>query len=94
LAVRKQQLKNKKMAKIGTYCKAYPVKQLRQYPQWQKVETNQQISDDKILYIQENYIVTEGIFQDENIIFDDVTLEWQEFCQQILKFQIPQYETA
>jgi len=30
--------------------------------------------------MQENYVVTDGIFKDENIIFDNVTPEWKDFC--------------
>jgi hypothetical protein len=42
--------------------------------------------------LQENYVVTDGIFKDENIIFDDVTDEWKEFCTKELEFEIPEYE--
>ncbi|MCC5620392.1 hypothetical protein [Nostoc sp. CHAB 5715] len=92
------------MATIGKYCKAYLVKQFRQYPQWREqtenirpqkeVVDNRELTDEDILYLQENYIVTDGIFQDENIIFDDITPEWKEFCHQTLKFELPVYETA
>jgi hypothetical protein len=30
---------------------------------------------DSIVYLQENYVVTDGIFKDENVLFDDVTPE-------------------
>ncbi|QMS92215.1 hypothetical protein HUN01_33220 [Nostoc edaphicum CCNP1411] len=92
------------MATIGKYCKAYLVKQFRQYPQWREqtenirpqkeVVDNRKLTDEDILYLQENYIVTDGIFQDENIIFNDITPEWQDFCHQTLKFELPVYETA
>ncbi|MBG1263257.1 hypothetical protein [Nostoc commune] len=92
------------MATIGKYCKAYLVKQFRQYPQWREqtenirpqkeIVDNRELTDEDILYLQENYIVTDGIFQDENIIFDDITPEWQDFCHQTLKFELPVYETA
>ncbi len=51
-----------------------------------------ELKDDDILYLQENYIVTDGIFKDENIIFDKVTDAWQEFCHRDLGFEIPVYE--
>lgn len=51
-----------------------------------------ELKDDDILYLQENYIVTDGIFKDENIIFDKVTDEWKEFCEKDLGFEIPVYE--
>lgn len=51
-----------------------------------------ELVDKDILYLQENYIVTDGIFKDENIIFDKVTDEWKEFCEKELGFEIPVYE--
>ena len=51
-----------------------------------------ELKDDDILYLQENYVVTDGIFKDENIIFDDVSDEWKEFCHNDLEFEIPVYE--
>jgi hypothetical protein len=47
--------------------------------------------DDDILYLQENYVVTHGIFKDEHIVFDQVTDEWKAFCHKDLKFEIPDY---
>ena len=51
-----------------------------------------ELKDDDILYLQENLVVTDGIFKDENIIFDNVTDEWKEFCHGTLAFEIPVYE--
>jgi hypothetical protein len=82
------------MATMGTYCKAYLVKQLRQYSQWRENSSKRKLTDDDIVYLQENYVVTGGIFKDDNIIFDDVAPEWQEFCQQSLKFEVPIFETV
>ncbi len=51
-----------------------------------------ELKDDDILYLQENYFVTDGIFKDESIIFDKVTDLWKELCQSELGFEIPVYE--
>ncbi len=51
-----------------------------------------ELKDDDILYLQETYIVTDGIFLDENIIFDQVTDLWKELCHKELGFEIPVYE--
>ncbi|HZF12762.1 MAG TPA: hypothetical protein VFE33_28575 [Thermoanaerobaculia bacterium] len=93
---------------MGKYCKAYLLKDLRAYPQWtekgenarkekkevdgKEIEVDTVLDDDSILYIQETYIVTHGIFLDENIIFDAVTDEWKDFCHNTLHFEIPVYE--
>jgi hypothetical protein len=96
------------MAEMGKYCKAYLAKQFREYSGWtenaanvrkekkevdgKETEVNRELNDDSILYLQETYTVTDGIFKDENIIFDNVTDEWKEFCHGTLSFEIPVYE--
>ncbi|MGH7998035.1 MAG: hypothetical protein ACREPR_01000 [Brasilonema sp.] len=96
------------MATMGKYCKAYSLLKLRQFSLWtehaentrkekkevdgKEVEVNRELTDDDFLYLQENYVVTDGIFKDENIIFDNVTLEWKDFCKNTLLFEIPVYE--
>lgn len=53
------------------------------------------LADDDILYIQEDYTVTDGIFKDEHVVFDDVTDEWKRWVGGDLEpepFEIPHYE--
>jgi hypothetical protein len=99
------------MATMGKYCKAYAIKQLREFSGWaeraenarkekqkgadgQEVEVTRVLADNDYLYVQENYVVTDGIFKDENIIFDQVTPEWIAYCQQVLKFEIPSFASS
>jgi hypothetical protein len=56
-------------------------------------ETQRVLTDDDHLYLQENFFVTDGIFIDENIVFDEVTPEWIDFCENTLKFEVSGYET-
>lgn len=96
------------MAEMGKYCKAYLAENFRKYSGWsqnldnlrqeeaedgKETEKRTELKDDDILYLQETYVVTDGIFLDENIIFDDVTDEWKAFCTDTLQFEIPVYET-
>lgn len=92
------------MATMGRYCKAYPINRLREFSQWsecsentrrekteingKEVEVNRELTDDDFLYLQANYVVTDGIFTDENVIFNHVTPEWKEFCKNTLGFEI------
>lgn len=65
----------------------------KEYKGHEEVEIERtELKDDDILYLQENYVVTDGIMKDENIIFDKVTDEWKEFCEKTLEFEIPVYE--
>jgi hypothetical protein len=52
------------------------------------------LAERDILYLHDNYVVTDGIFKDENVVFDAVDDAWKEFCTKELEFQIPVYETA
>lgn len=97
------------MATMGKYCKAYLLKDFRAYDQWSENGQNtrkeeaheaghgeaarRELTDDSILYLQENYIVTDGVYKDENIIFEQVTPEWIAFCRHTLRFEIPDYAT-
>lgn len=95
------------MVKMGAYCKAYQLKQLRKFKGWPKTlptqrketqtiageecETNRDLTDEDVLYLQESFIVTDGLFSDRNIVFDSVTDKWKLFCQNELHFSVPDY---
>lgn len=98
------------MAKMGRYCKAYPVERFQAFAEWDNsvrlapkssgqgdengAGNDAEAAKSEILYLQENYTVTRGIFIDEEIVFDNVTPEWVSFCQDALNFEVPSYEHA
>jgi hypothetical protein len=94
------------MKKMGKYCKAYEIGKLMEFPGWAEKVKNRdsQVSADgetaneqapgDFYYLQENYTVTDGIFLDEDVVFDDVTPEWIEFCRNTLKFEVLNYESS
>lgn len=51
-------------------------------------EAQRELRDDDYLFLQENLLVTDGIFKDENIIFQEVTPEWEDFCRKELQFRV------
>jgi hypothetical protein len=51
-----------------------------------------QLGDDDYLFVQENLIVTDGIYIDEHVIFDAITPAWEAFCTNDLQFEIPDFE--
>ena len=87
------------MATIGRYCKSYPLSRLRQFSGWHEktentrkvrkevdgeiAEVPRQLTDEDYVYLHGDFTVTDGIFIDENIIFDEVTPEWKEFCSHL-----------
>ena len=48
-----------------------------------------QSSENDYLFLQENFTVTKGIFLDEDVVFDNVTPQWIDFCRHTLDFEIP-----
>ncbi|MGB8508760.1 MAG: hypothetical protein WCD76_10165 [Pyrinomonadaceae bacterium] len=90
------------MPKVGRYCKAYPVGRLRLFAGWsdgvkrprreaapEDEAALSSLSDDDVLFLQEDFSVTEGIFLDDGVLFDDVTPEWKSFCEDELGFRVP-----
>lgn len=96
------------MKQMGKYCKAYPVTRFREFDGWKEntanlredrapagaTDADRRLTEEDFLYLQENFVVTDGIFINENVIFDEVTPEWIEFCKGTLNFEVPVYETV
>ena len=75
------------------YCKAYHLKDLRQFSAWtEKQETQgKERTDDDVVYLWDDLTVVESpIIPDKGLIFDEITPEWQDFCKTTLKFEIPE----
>jgi hypothetical protein len=90
------------MPTFSAYCRAYSLDQLRTYDQWREnadalvreIPPEEEGSDahtvrlggEDYVFLHDTFAVTEGIFNDERIIFDAVTPEWVAFCRQTLGF--------
>jgi hypothetical protein len=93
------------MPTMGRYCKAYTLGALRQFGQWQELAQNarteertidgQQVlaprplDDESYVFLHESLIVTDGVFVDEHVLFDQRTPEWEAFCTEELRFAPP-----
>ena len=91
------------MKKMGMYCKAYHLGELRAYPAWSEKAENARkldtegydlahprvLTDESIVYLQHSFIVTDDIHSEEYILFDDVTPEWINYCRNVIGFTIP-----
>jgi ankyrin repeat protein len=80
------------------YCKAYPIDELRQFPPFAGATASYvgaQSADpedaalDGIVFIHQDFTVTECIWHAEQVLFDEVTPAWREFCAQALGFRVP-----
>lgn len=97
------------MPSIGRYCKAYLLKKLRVYVDWDENVLNARpeddedgtsvdredgagprtLTDESVVYVQEDFTVTDDIYLDEYVLFDHITPKWEEFCRTELEFMIP-----
>jgi hypothetical protein len=74
------------------YCKVYRVGELRQFSGWaeQPAPDGQGLTDDDLCYLWDDWTVVRSPVQEGGVIFDQVTPEWQDFCTNVLKFEVPE----
>lgn len=82
------------------YCKAYHLSELREYSGWSESRINwkekksdkrisEDFSGDDIVFIHQDFTVTQSMWHDENVIFNQVSADWKSFCQDRLGFKVP-----
>jgi uncharacterized protein len=80
------------------YCRAYHLKDLRQFSGWSENRINwkktadekdAEFADDDVVFLHEDYLVSQSIWSNEDIIFNSVTPEWRDFCDSQLGFKVP-----
>jgi len=69
------------------YCTAYHLGDLRRYSAWSS--DAQDLSDDDVVFLHQDYTVTKSIWTGEDVVFDKVTNDWKEFCNNELRFAVP-----
>jgi uncharacterized protein len=83
------------------YCKAYHLGDLRQYPAWTEGQINWKkkadgqggeiaLAEDSVVFIHQDFTVTESMWHNENVIFNQVTSDWETFCAGALNFRVPE----
>lgn len=75
------------------YCKAYKLSDMRQFNGWMEsplAEGQEVLTNDDICYLWDDFTVVRNPVDDGNVIFDNVTPEWQDFCKTVLNFEIPE----
>ena len=77
------------------YCKAHHLKDLRAFPAWSEKKENadgeahEEFANDKVVFIHQDLTVTESVWHNEHVIFNNVDSAWEEFCTNALKFKVP-----
>src|SRR5690242_17876574 len=59
------------------YCTAYYLGDLRRYPNW--TSEARELNDDDVVFLHQDYTVTRSMWPGEDVIFNDVNEQWQEF---------------
>ena len=74
------------------YCKAYYLKDLRAYSGWaeKRQENEPELTDEDVVYLWDDLTVVRSPVLPGGVIFDEVTAQWQDFCQTVLRFEIPE----
>jgi ankyrin repeat protein len=85
------------------YCKAVILKQARQYPAWSESRINWKqshdderqegaadtLADDDVVFLHRDLSVTHSMWHGENVIFNQVTPDWEKYCREALNFNPP-----
>ena len=97
-------LKEKEQASNGTsgdssprsYAKAYLLGDLRKFSGWREEKipaeengNSRELSDSDVVFLHQDFTVTQLIWPGENVIFNQDTPEWRDFCSQQLQFKVP-----
>jgi hypothetical protein len=78
---------------MRNYCKAYHLRDLRQFSQWSEKPgaSDKVLTDEEIVYLWDDMtVVLSPVIPDKGLLFDDVTPEWRDFCHSVLLFSIPE----
>ena len=82
------------------YCTAYHLGDLRRYSAWSENKpinedksaengSVQELADNDVVFLHQDYTVTKSMWAGEDVIFDNVTDQWKEFCVTQLQFAVP-----
>lgn len=75
------------------YCKAYYLRGIKQFDHWTELREpgSENLPDDAIVYLRDDlHLVHNPASPDEEYLLRSVTPEWQQFCQQVLQFSVPE----
>ena len=87
---------------LKNYAQAYLLGDLRKFSGWREEKINwketvpanengnsQKLADSDVVFLHQDLSVTQLIWPGENVIFNQQTPEWQQFCEQELHFRVP-----
>ena len=75
---------------MRNYCKAYHLKDLRQFDHWLEKDGSSELTDSDVVYLWDDFTVVKSPVIPGGVIFDSVSPAWKEFCQTTLAFKLPE----
>lgn len=69
------------------YCTAYHLGDLRRYSEW--TSESQEMKDEDVVFVHQDYTVTKSMWAGEDVVFNNVTDQWRQFCSSELSFAVP-----
>src|SRR5260370_12837475 len=73
-----------------SYCKAYKNSELRKFYSSHSQPVPLHLEREDISFLWDDFIVRKSPIQCEEVIFEDITEEWKDFCQNQLSFAVPE----
>jgi hypothetical protein len=71
------------------YCKAYYGRDIKKFSHWADLGVD--LQDDDIVYIQDDFnLVKNPALPETDRLLRSATPAWQQFCQQVLQFSVPE----
>ncbi len=71
------------------YCKAYKLKEVRQFSQWSDLADDATQSDEDLCFVWDDFTVSDNCFDKTAVLLSQVTPKWQTFCEESLHFALP-----
>lgn len=75
------------------YCKAYYWRDIKKFSHLADLcePAGKELQDEEIVYVQDDFsLVKHPAFPEAEHLIRSVTPEWQQFCQQVLQFSVPE----
>lgn len=75
------------------YCKAFYLADLRRFPGWSEPAHDGAtgLADDTVVYLWDDLtVVANPVRPEDGALFEAVDAEWERFCRQELRFEIPE----
>jgi hypothetical protein len=82
------------MPQMSAYCKAVLAEDVRKFPNWKEDASPMRMAAEEVdgeshpeteyFFVHDDYVVTSGVYRDEEIAFAAGGEDWRQFCRDVL----------